>query len=243
MRKSVLELGGNDPFLALRDCNVEKAVDAAYRSRMASNGQACINAKRFIVQEEIYEEFRDRLIQKIKSDTVMGDPMNPKTTFGPLALQRQVDSLKNQVRQAVKDGANIIYGDLDFEMKDRELRDGAWVQPIVTEGIPFSSKSYEEEFFGPVFNLYRVASSKEILDYANKSDYGLAGTIFTEDMEKAQNYATRLRVGSVCINDVMASHSDMPSGGIKMSGYGRECGIDGLHEIANSKSIINRNWE
>jgi succinate-semialdehyde dehydrogenase / glutarate-semialdehyde dehydrogenase len=133
----------------------------------------------------------------------------------------------------VKEGANIIYGDLDYEMKDSELRDGAWMSPIVTEGISFNSRSYEEEFFGPVFNLYRVASSKEILDYANKSEYGLAGTIFTEDLEKAQNYATRLRVGSVVINDVMASHSDMPSGGIKNSGFGRECYSDGVHEIAN----------
>ena len=123
-----------------------------------------------------------------------------------------------------------------------ELAAGNFVEPIVTEGIDFYKPSYETEFFGPVFNLYRVASSKEMLDYANKSEYGLSGTIFTEDLGKAQNYSARLRVGTVAINDVVASHSDMPSGGIKNSGFGRECYEDGLHEIANRKSIINRNW-
>ena len=126
-----------------------------------------------------------------------------------------------------------MHGDLDYHISDPDMLDGAWFSPIVTEGIDFYSKSYETEFFGPVFNLYRVASSKELLDYANKSNYGLAATIFTEDMERAENFAVRLRTGSVCINDVMASYSEMPSGGIKGSGYGRECYVDGLHEISN----------
>lgn len=128
-------------------------------------------------------------------------------------------------------------------MKDPNLKDGAWFAPIITEGIDFYQSSYEEEFFGPVFNLYRVASSKELLDYANKSNFGLGATIFTENMEKAENFAVRLRTGSVCINDVLGSYSDMPSGGIKNSGFGRECFTDGLHEISNQKSILNPNWD
>lgn len=151
--------------------------------------------------------------------------------------------MKRQVKTAVeRDGARLIYGDPDWKIEDPELREGAFVQPMITEGIGYTTPSWEEEFFGPVFNLYEVASSKEMLDLANKSDYGLAGTIFTENMDRAENYATRLRVGQVVINDVMASHSDIPSGGIKNSGFGRECYEDGLHEIANRKSIVNRNW-
>jgi len=123
-----------------------------------------------------------------------------------------------------------------------EMSAGNFFEPIVTYGIGFETPSYEAEFFGPVFNLYKLKTSKEILDYANKSDYGLAGTVFTKDLERAKDYSVRLRVGSVTINDMQATYSELPSGGIKNSGYGRECYSDGLLEIANRKCIVNQNW-
>lgn len=122
------------------------------------------------------------------------------------------------------------------------MSNGNFVEPIVTHGIGMDTKSYDTEFFGPVFNLFKVLTSKEILDFANKSDYGLAGTVFTNDMEKAKDYSVRLRVGSVTINDMQVTYSELPSGGVKNSGYGRECYTDGLLEIANRKCIVNQNW-
>lgn len=151
--------------------------------------------------------------------------------------------LKDQVRIATEqDGAKIIYGSLDYKMETVGLVDGNWFSPIVTEGMSTESKSYQTEFFGPVFNLFSAPTPKECLDLANRSEFGLAGTIFTEDLDLAENYATKLRVGSITVNDIMLSYSDLPSGGIKQSGFGRECYKDGLMEIAYRKSIIGKNW-
>ena len=150
--------------------------------------------------------------------------------------------LKENVQNAIKDGARIIYGRLDYKIDDFSLANGNWFSPIVTEGININSKSFHNEFFGPVFNLWSAPTAKECLDLANKSDYGLAGTIFTEDLDLAENYATKLRVGSITLNDMMTSYSDLPSGGIKLSGNGRECYRDGMVEIAYRKSIIGKNW-
>lgn len=161
--------------------------------------------------------------------------------LGPLALERQVQLLKNQVEQAKLDGGEVIQGSFDFRLPG-DMANGNFVEPIVTRGIGFDTKSYETEFFGPVFNLYKALTSKEILDFANKSDYGLAGTVFTKDLERAKDYSVRLRVGSVTINDIQMTYSELPSGGIKNSGYGRECYVDGLLEIANRKCIVNQNW-
>lgn len=189
----------------------------------------------------MFDEFSGKLIEKIKKDTVIGDPNDTNVNLGPLALDRQLTLLKSQVEQAKLDGAEILHGNLNFKMPG-EMSTGNFFEPIVTHGIRFDSKSYETEFFGPVFNLYKLVTSKEILDLANKSDYGLAGTVFTKDLEKAKDYSVRLRVGSVTINDIQVTYSELPSGGIKNSGYGRECYSDGLLEIANRKCIVNQNW-
>lgn len=173
----------------------------------------------------------------------MGDPLDERTTLGPMAQTRQMNELKQQVKVATeRDGASIIYGRTDFIMEKRGLEDGNWFGPVVTEGMNTNSKSFQTEFFGPVFNLFSAPTSKECLDLANNSDFGLAGTIFTENLDLAENYATKLRVGSVTVNDIMFSYSDLPSGGIKQSGFGRECYKDGLMEIAYRKSIVGKNW-
>lgn len=210
---------------------------------MNCNAQTGFNAKRFIIEQSVYEEFKDRLLQILEYKVKIGDPLDNKITVGPLAVQRNLIELKSQVKNAVeRDGGRIIYGDPDWKIDDPLLEDGNFMQPIVTEGINTLSPSYQEEFYGPVFNLYKANTPKEALDMANASDYGLAGTIFTEDLDLAENYAVKMRVGSITINDMMASFSDLPSGGVKMSGFGRECYRDGLMEIAYRKSIIGKNW-
>ena len=242
MKKGCFELGGNDPFVVLKDADMEKAVDAAYASRMVCNAQACINAKRFIVTSMVYDEFRDRLVEKIKSSTVMGDPMDPKVNLGPLVSHKQKQILQDQVERALTEGdAELIYGShKDIEMKDSELENGSFFSPVVLEDMNTDSEIYNEEMFGPVFNLFRVDSSKEAMDLANKSDYGLSAAIFTKDLEKAEAAAQRVRTGNVFINTFSATGSDYPSGGIKASGFGRECYSDGLLEMGNRKTIIRK---
>jgi len=136
--------------------------------------------------------------------------------------------------------ARITHGNINYRHEDPELKNGNFVDVMIMEGMDHDSESYREEFFGPVFNLFKVDSSKEALDLANKSDYGLASTIFTENLEKAEAAAKRLRTGTVFVNDVVASGSEYPSGGIKGSGYGRESYKDGLLDTANRKTIIRR---
>lgn len=241
VKKSCLELGGNDPFIVLKDADLEKAVDAAYTSRMVNSAQACNNAKRFIISAVVYDEFKDRLIEKIKSTTVIGDPMDRTTNLGPLATMKQKEILQEQCARAVSEGdAEIVYGSPKFRMDDPELKNGAYFAPVVIEDMNTDSNIYNEEFFGPVFNLFKVDSSKEALDLANKSDYGLSGAIFTNDLEKAEAAAQRLRVGNAFINTLTALNSDHPSGGIKSSGYGRECYTDGLLDMGNRKTIIRK---
>ena len=172
---------------------------------------------------------------------MIGDPTDPETNLGPLVMKRQKEKLASQVEMMMKEGgAKLSYGDRKFRMDDPELREGNFVSPLLLEDLNPDSKAYGEELFGPVFNLFKVDSSKEALDLANKSDFGLASTIFTEDLVKAEAAARRLRTGSVFVNDCVGSGSEYPSGGIKGSGYGRECYKDGLLDTANRKTIIRR---
>ena len=244
MKKGCFELGGSDPFVVLKDADLERAVEAAYASRMGNTGQACINAKRFIVASPVYDEFRDRLVEKIRSTAVIGDPMEHATNVGPLAMARAKENLLRQLAMATSEGgARVTHGDLGFDIgaTNPELKDGNYVEPIVLEGMSPESNAYHEELFGPVFNLFKVGTSEEALDLANNSDYGLASTVFTEDPDEAANAAKHLSAGSVFVNDCVASGSEYPGGGIKGSGYGRECYSDGLLDTANRKTIITRN--
>ena len=170
--------------------------------------------------------------------------MDASTNGGPLALARQKQKLMSQLDAAVNEGgAQITMGNKHLRMDDEELRNGNFVDTFVLENMDPDSKAYHEELFGPVFNLFKVDSSKEALDLANKSDYGLCSTIFTDNLEKAEVAAKRLRTGTVFVNDCVASGSEYPSGGIKGSGYGRECFSDGLLSTANRKTIIRRDQQ
>lgn len=239
LKKGCFELGGSDPFIVLKGANLERAVDAAWTSRMANTGQVCISAKRFIITAPVYDEFRDRLMQKIKSTAVIGDPSNPQTNVGPLASANQKDILIQQMHRFTGEGkARIVHGDINYQIEDPELQDGNFVDVMMLEGMDQGSQSYREELFGPVFNLFKVDSSKEALDLANNSDYGLGSSVWTDDLEKAEVAAKRIRAGSVFINDIVSASSEYPGGGIKGSGYGRECYTDGLLETANRKTIV-----
>ena len=241
MKKGCFELGGSDPFVVLKDANMEAAVNAAYPSRMGNSGQTCNNAKRFIITSSVYDEFRDRLIEKIKEKTVIGDPMDPRTNLGPLAMKQQVTRIKNQVNMAINDGgAKLTYGDLNYQMRDPELANGNYVNTMLLENMNPNSEAYKEEFFGPVFNLFKVDSHKDAIELANKSEYGLASTVFTDDMVKAEFASRELRAGTVFINDMMVVSSEYPGGGIKGSGYGRESYSDGLYDMSNRKTIIRK---
>ena len=174
----------------LEDADLAGAVDAAYISRMANNAQACINAKRFIVQSSVYDEFKDRLIEKIKSATVMGDQEDKATNLGPLVHVGARDNLRDQVERALTEGgARLAHGTHKFTMPDKDLEDGAWFEPVVVEGMNPDSKVYREELFGPVFPLFKVDSPDEAVDLANKTDYGLSAAVWTEDPEKAESAA------------------------------------------------------
>lgn len=192
MKKGHFELGGNDPFIVLKDADLPKAALTAYRSRMGANAQACINAKRFIVEDSVYDDFKHHLIEVIKEQTVIGDPTDEKTTLGPLALDRQKSLLISQVAQAQKDGAKLVYGSLEDHKMSGDLSKGNYVHPIVTEGLSMDSESYHAEFFGPVFNLYKGSSPAQCLEMANKSDYGLAGTVFSENLDLAMDLADKM---------------------------------------------------
>jgi succinate-semialdehyde dehydrogenase/glutarate-semialdehyde dehydrogenase len=179
------------------------------------------------------------LVEKIRKSIVIGDPMDRNVNLGPLVTEGALDKLNKQIQKAIKEGgAKHVYGDLDIRATRPELAEGNYTDAIILEGMDHDSHIYKEEFFGPVFNLFKVANSKEAMDLANKSDYGLSATVFTDDLYKARQCAHRMRSGTVFINECGFTNSDFPSGGIKGSGYGRECYSDGLHDTANRKTII-----
>ena len=157
---------------------------------MGNSGQTCVSAKRFIITAPVYDEFKERLIEKIKTATVVGDPMDPATTLGPLAAPIQKERMLDQVTRAeTEGGAKRIIGDFNWKISDPALQDGNFVDTFVLEGLDSDSPVYSEEFFGPVFNIWKVNSSQEAINLANKSDFGLASTVFTEDYEKADYVA------------------------------------------------------
>lgn len=187
VKKGSFELGGNDAFIVLKEANLDKAVDAAFLSRIRNGGQQCNAAKRFIVTEPVYDKFKEMLIEKIKRSVVIGDPMDRSVNMGPLVTEHQLDVLKNQVKRAMTEGgAKHIHGDLDIRASRPDLADGNYTDSIVLEGMDTDSAIYQEEFFGPVFNLFKVANSKDAVDLANHTEYGLSATVFSEDLAKAR---------------------------------------------------------
>ena len=230
-KKSILELGGSDPFVILEDADLSAAVTAAVRARFTNCGQVCLAAKRFIVVASQWEAFNDRFAQAVEALRT-GDPLDRATQLGPMARRDLRDLLDNQVQQSVRQGARVLVGGHPLPGR------GNYYSPTVLTDVEGSMPVATEETFGPVAPLIRAHSAKHALQLANQSRYGLAAIVWTQDLPRARALAAHLQVGSVFINAVTASDPRLPVGGVKLSGYGRELGAAGIRELVNVQSVV-----
>ncbi|QPK82754.1 NAD-dependent succinate-semialdehyde dehydrogenase [Corynebacterium qintianiae] len=226
LKKALLELGGTDPYIILDTDDVAESAKTAWKKRIGNTGQACTANKRIIVMEDIYDEFVAEMVRIAESFTE-GDPMNPgKGQYYPLSSRDAAELLAQQVKLAVDAGATLHTGG--------ELTgDGAYFTPAVITGIPVGSDSYYEEFFGPVAEIYKVSSEEEAIEVANDSNYGLGGAVFSTDEERAKKVANRIVTGMIHVNIPQARGAELPFGGVKNSGIGRELGPLGIDEFVN----------
>lgn len=230
IKKSLLELGGSDPFIVLKDADINKAAETAVKARMINFGQSCIAAKRFIVVEEVYEEFLARFMAHF-SQLKQGDPLEKSSDFACMARPDLAKELYGQVAKSVKAGATLLFG-------GEEPQEGsALFQPTILADIPASAPAYSEELFGPVASMYKVKNETDAISLANDSEFGLGASIWSEDHGKAEELADELETGAVFINAMVASNPHLPFGGVKKSGYGRELGRLGILEFVNSKTV------
>ena len=230
LKKTVLELGGSDPFVVLEDAALDQTVEKAVLSRFMNCGQSCIAAKRFIVVEAIADDFIDRLIGRVEQLRI-GDPRDPEAGIAPMARADLRAGLDAQVQDAVSQGARILTGGRPAEGA------GFYYQPTVMVDVKPGMRAYGEELFGPVAVVYRVADEKAAVDLANDTDFGLGGSVWTGDRERGERLARRLACGCAFVNELVKSDPRLPFGGIKESGYGRELSALGLHEFVNHKTI------
>jgi succinate-semialdehyde dehydrogenase / glutarate-semialdehyde dehydrogenase len=230
LKKSVLELGGSDPFVVLDAQDVGRTVKAATMGRMANTGQACIAAKRIIVLDEVYDQVVGGLQQAFAGFTP-GDPADPSTTLGPLSSERAAQDLAAQVQDAVDKGATVLAGG------SRPDHPGAFVQPTLLADVTPEMRAYREELFGPAAVVYKVGGADEAVRLANDSDFGLGATVFSSDVDRAREVAERIEAGMVWVNQPTGSSPELPFGGIKRSGYGRELSELGMFEFANRRLI------
>jgi succinate-semialdehyde dehydrogenase / glutarate-semialdehyde dehydrogenase len=230
VKKSVLELGGSDPFIVLDDHNLERTVEAAMIGRMHNMGQSCVSAKRMIVVEPVFKGFVSSLAERM-SALKPGDPADESTMLAPLSSERAAEQLMEQVRDALDKGATAVVGG------GRIDHPGAFVQPTVLTGVTPQMRAYTEELFGPVAVVYRIEDDAEAVALANASPYGLGGAVFSSDLQRAYAVANQLESGMVWINHPTSSEPNLPFGGIKRSGYGRELSHLGIQEFANKKLI------
>jgi succinate-semialdehyde dehydrogenase / glutarate-semialdehyde dehydrogenase len=227
LKKVVLELGGSDPFILLKTNDLDKAVEAAVAARLENTGQACNAGKRFIVVDELYEPFLEKFTAALTA-VKPGDPTSSETTIGPLSSKTAADRLEDQVNRAVEHGANLVAGG---------KREGNFYEPTVLTGITPDNDAYHEEFFGPVAQVYRVEGEDEAVKLANDTPFGLGSYVMSDDPEQAQRVADKIEAGMVFVNAVGAEGVELPFGGIKRSGFGRELGRFGMDEFVNKKLI------
>ena len=230
IKKTVLELGGSDPFIVLSDAEVAQAAEVAVKARMQNCGQSCIAAKRFIVEASVADAFTEQLVEKMGA-LQQGDPNDDATDYGPMAREDLAETLLKQVQDSVSKGAKVLLGG------DRPTRKGAFFNATVLTDIPTNAPAYQEELFGPVASVFVVADAQEAIRLANDSPYGLGGSLWTQDLDKAQQLARQIESGAVYVNQMMASHPAVPFGGIKRSGYGRELSHLGIREFMNQKTV------
>ncbi len=232
IKKCVMELGGNDPFIVLDDANVKLAAEIGVKSRLLNCGQSCIAAKRFIVTKKVHDHF----VQLFKENMLhlkMGDPMNEETQIGPMSREELAVKLERQVERSIRAGAKVMMGG----SRPSHL-EGAFFHPTLLTNVQPGMPVFDEEVFGPVASVIQVENTQEAIDMANKTEYGLSASLWTVDIERATRLSRQIHAGSVFINEMPSSDPRLPFGGIKKSGYGRELSAFGLKEFVNVKTVV-----
>ena len=230
LKKSTMELGGSDPFIVLDDADLDTAVKLAVSGRTKNTGQTCIAAKRFIVPEGIADAFLTRFKNGLAS-LKPGDPMDPETSLGPLCTEAALQRVLEQIDAAVKGGAKVLVGGKKLD------RRGFFLEPTILTDVRPDNPAYRQEFFAPVAMVFRAKNEKEAVDLANDSPYGLGATVITQDVERGKRVARQIDSGMVFINEVTTTAPELPFGGVKNSGYGRELSRLGIGEFVNKKLI------
>ena len=230
LKKSSMELGGSDAFIVLEDADLEKAIPWAVWGRMYNGGQTCCAAKRFIVLDSIADKFLAKFKTALEA-LKPGDPMIETTTHGPLSTEAALLQLLKQVDSAVAHGAKLVMGGKRID------RPGSFMQPTILTDIQPDNPAFRDEFFGPVVSFFRVKNEDEAIALANDSDFGLGGSVFTKDLARGKRVASRVDTGMMFINNIDWSDAELPFGGIKASGYGRELGNMGIQEFVNKKLV------
>jgi len=230
LKKTVLELGGSDPFIVMPSADIESAAATAVKARMINNGQSCIAAKRFIVHDAVYDEFLERFVAGVRSIRI-GDPMEMSTELGPLATAGIRDDLAAQVEKTVARGARALCGGRKLDGP------GFFYEPTVLVDIPDGSPADEQELFGPVASVWRAADIDAAISIANSSRFGLGASAWTRDDAERDRFVRDIETGLIFINGMVASEAGLPFGGVKSSGYGRELGEFGIREFVNIKSV------
>jgi succinate-semialdehyde dehydrogenase/glutarate-semialdehyde dehydrogenase len=231
IKKSVLELGGSDPFIVMPSADLDAAVAEGVRARTINSGQSCIAAKRFLIADSIYDTFQQRFVAGMEALKV-GDPMQEDTDIGPLASSRHADELHAQVESAVRAGGRILTGG------DHLAGGGSYYAPTVITGVPRTSDIYREELFGPVAMLFRVRDIDDAIAVANDTPFGLAASIWTRSHAEQRRFAKELQCGATFFNSIVVSDARLPFGGVKRSGYGRELSAAGMREFLNAKTVV-----
>ena len=230
LKKSLLELGGSDPFIVLRDANLPLAASTAVKARMLNFGQSCIAAKRFIIEAPVYDAFVDLFLQEF-ANLIQGSPLDEQASYACMARPDLAAELYAQVSQTIAMGASVLLGGHAPKLGSAQF------EPTVLADIPKGSPSYSEELFGPVASLFKVASAAEAIALANATEFGLGASIWTADLSRGAMLAADIESGAVFLNAQVASHPMLPFGGIKKSGYGRELSKQGILEFVNQKTI------
>ena len=230
IKKSVLELGGSDPFIVMPSADLKTAIETGVAARTLNSGQSCIAAKRFILSDQIYDRFVSEFVERMRSLKV-GDPLDATTEIGPLATEAILRGVDRQVQDSIAAGAKLLTGG------KRIKPPGFFYEPTVLADVPRDSPAAREEIFGPVASIFRVSSAAEAIKIGNDSSFGLGASAWTNDASEQQLFATELEAGMVFINSMVASDPRLPFGGAKRSGFGRELGAEGIREFVNIKTV------
>ena len=230
IKKSVLELGGSDAFIVMPSADFERALSTAVKARTINTGQSCIAAKRFMIADQIYDEFLDQFVARMRALKI-GDPMDETTEIGPLATEHILQGVHDQVQKTIAAGAKLLTGG------NRIHGPGFFYEPTVLVDLPTESPAYREEVFGPVASVFRVRNATDAIQLANDTTFGLGASAWTNDSQEQKLFASDLDTGMVFINAMVASDPRLPFGGVKRSGFGRELGAAGIREFTNTKTI------